>query len=92
MYLKDFQEEKEDDNNEVDDDAEEERAKEKRNKFTKGKEPREIMGNGPLYRVILVYSLQELRPLVLPLVLNPEQQWQNWALQASYMKQSTASL
>jgi hypothetical protein len=43
----------------------------KKKKLLKGTKPREIMGDGSLYHVILVYFLQELRPFVLQLGLDP---------------------
>jgi hypothetical protein len=71
MYPTDFEEEK-DDNDEVDDGGtEEEGAKKKKMKLSKGTKPREIMDNGPLFRVILFTFLQELRPLMVQLGLNP---------------------
>jgi hypothetical protein len=40
-------------------------------KLTKGSKPREISQDGSLYRIILVYFLQELRPFVNQLGTNP---------------------
>jgi hypothetical protein len=45
--------------------------KKKKKKLSKGAKPREITRDGSLYRVILVYFLQELRPIVLQLGMNP---------------------
>jgi hypothetical protein len=58
------------DDNKDGDDADE-GAKKRKRKLTKGTKPREILGNGSLYRVTLVYFLQTLRPFVLRLGMNP---------------------
>jgi hypothetical protein len=76
MYLNDFQDEDtnpQHPNNDSDDDTvgDGRTKKKKRKKLTKGAKPREITRDGSLYRVILVYFLQELRPIVLQLGMNP---------------------
>jgi hypothetical protein len=51
--------------------AEEGGTKKKKNNLSKGTKPREMMGDGSLYHVILVCFLQELCPFLLQLGLNP---------------------
>jgi hypothetical protein len=70
MYPNDF-EDTEDYDDKADDGEVEGHQKKKKKKLSKGTKPREIMCNGSLYRVILVYFLEELRPWVLQLGLNP---------------------
>jgi hypothetical protein len=75
MYPNDFDDEEEKDEEEKDDngddDAQEGGGAKKKKKLAKGTKPREILGDGSLYRVILVYFLQSLRHYVLRLGLNP---------------------
>lgn len=77
MYPNDFEEQStnpdhpsndSDDNDTVGDGL---KKKKKVKKLTKGAKPKEITRDGSLYRVILVYFLQELRPIVLQLGMNP---------------------
>jgi hypothetical protein len=67
MYPNDF--DYKDDDNDQEDNTDMDGTKKK--KLSKGTKPRDIMGDGSLYRLILVYFLQELRPFVLQLGLNP---------------------
>jgi hypothetical protein len=70
MYPKDFEDPENNDDGR-DGEPDDEGAKKSKKKLSKGTKPREITRDGSLYRVILVYFLQELRPFVLRLGLNP---------------------
>jgi hypothetical protein len=70
MYPKDFEDPEYNDDG-GDGEPDDKGAKMSKIKLSKGTKPREMTCDGSLYRVILVYFLQELRPFVLQLGLNP---------------------
>jgi hypothetical protein len=75
MYPNDFDDkDKDDDDDSYDheDNPDMDGTKETKKQLSNGTKPREIsMGEGSLYHAIIVYFLQELRPFVLQLGLNP---------------------